>query len=129
MNTAVRQLLLRLSILTLLYATAGVAIKFSGSFSAYYFPAFPFLLIFFAFLYFFFSWSLLKTRHISPKQFINRFILLTSIKFFTLLAIIVFWLLLHRQQSVLFLSYVLALYFGFSLTAYSVILSKKNYDN
>ncbi len=129
MNIAIRQLFLHLSVLTLLYAVAGVVLKFSDSLSAYYLPAFPFLLLFFAFLYFLFSWSLLKARHISPKQFINRFILLTGIKFFTLLIIIVIWLLLHRQQSVLFLGYVLALYLGFSLTAYTVILSKKNYDN
>jgi hypothetical protein len=126
MNTATRQLILRLSVLTLLFAVAGVIIKFSDSFSAYYLPAFPYLLILFALLYFFFSWSLLKTRHISPKQFINRFILLTGIKFFMLLVIIVLWLLINRQQSALFLGYVLALYLGFSLTAYTMILSKKN---
>jgi hypothetical protein len=43
--------------------------------------------------------------------------------------VIILWLLINRQRSVIFLAYVLALYFGYSLTTYSVILSKKNYDN
>lgn len=124
-----RQLLIRLSLVTLLFGAAGMFIKSSPVYSSWYLPAFPLLLGIFVLLYFTFSWSLLKVRHSSPGQFINRFILLTGIKFFTLLVVIILWLLINRQRSVIFLAYVLALYFGYSLTTYSVILSKKNYDN
>jgi len=120
-----RQLLIRLFLVTLLFGAAGIFIKTSASYSSYYLPAFPLLLGIFVLIYFTFSWSLLKVRHISPRQFINRFILLTGIKFFTLLVVIILWLLIKRQESVIFLAYVLVLYFGYSLTAYSLILSKK----
>jgi len=129
MKVVIRQLFIRLSLVTLLFGAAGMFIRSSDSYSSYYLPAFPLLLGIFFLLYFSFSRALLKVRHISPGQFINRFILLTGIKFFVLLAVIIFWLLVNRQQSVIFLGYVLVLYFGYSLTAYSLILSKKIYDN
>ncbi len=125
MNAPARSLLIRLSLITLLFGAAGYFVKHSPL-SAYYLPAFPLLLLIFAVVYFLFSALLLPPKPLPPKQFINRFILLTGFKFLFLLFVIIIWLLLNRDNAVIFLAYVLVLYFGFSIVAYSSILSGKN---
>ncbi len=128
MSAPARALLIRLSLITLLFGAAGYYIDHS-SLSAYYLPAFPLLLLIFVVVYFAFAAFLLPPKPLSPKQFINRFILLTGFKFLFLLFVIIAWLLLKRDNAVIFLGYVLVLYLGYSIVAYSSILSRKNYDN
>ncbi len=128
MSAPARTLLIRLSVITLLFGAAGYYMKHS-SLSAYYLPAFPLLLLIFVVIYFAFSALLLPPNPLPPKLFINRFILLTGLKFLFLLFVIIAWLLLKRDNAVIFLGYVLVLYLVFSIVAYSSILSWKNYDN
>ena len=128
MSAAVRNVLIRILLLTLLFGAAGIYLKHSP-WSSYYLTAFPILLTLFATVYAAFSWALLSAVNISPSHFINRFVLLSGVKFFILLGVVIVWLFINRESSVTFLIYVFVLYSGYSLISYSTILAKKNYDN
>ena len=125
MRAAIRPVFIRLSLLTLLFGGAGFYILHSR-FAAWYLPAFPFLLLFFAVIFFTFSALLILAKQRPPREFINRFMLFTGIKFLTLLFAIVLWLFLGRDDPVIFLIYVLVLYLGFSIVSHLTILSGKD---
>ncbi len=112
--------LFRIGIITLIFII--VAFVIHQAFTQLYLPAFPALLFFFLILYLGFAFLVTRQGKNRSALFINRFILLTSIKFFLLFIFILLYLILVKKDNVLFLAYVLILYAGYSLAAYSSIL-------
>jgi len=116
-----RKPLIRTSITTFFFIVAAIILH--QLFSNFYLPVLPALIGFFLFLYLGFALLLLHKKNNKTARFINRFILLTVIKFFLLFIFILFYLILVKTNNVLFLIYVLILYAGYSLATYSAILS------
>lgn len=122
-----RTAIINIGITTLVYTLIAVFLRF-GPFQFLYLPVFPILLIFFLILYLAYSILLLSPKEKNPAKFINRFILLTGIKFFFLFMVVLLYLIFNKTYVVSFLIYVLILYAGYSISSYSVILTnnKKN---
>jgi len=118
-----RRPLIHISITTFFFIVAAVILH--QCFSKLYLSVIPALIGFFLFLYLGFAFLLLRKKNDKTARFINRFILLTGIKFFLLFVFILLYLILVKTNNALFLVYVLVLYTGYSLVTYSSILSAK----
>ncbi len=116
-----RKPLINISITTLFLIVAAIILH--RRFSYLYLPVTPPLIGFFLFLYLGFSFLLLRKKKDKTARFINRFILLTGVKFFLLFVFILLYLILVKTNNALFLAYVLVLYTVYSLVTYSSILS------
>ena len=120
-----KPLLIRIGAITLIFIIAAFIIH--QVFTQLYLSAFPALLVFSLIMYLGFAFLVTRQSKNRPTLFINRFILLTSIKFFLLFIFILLYLILVKENNVLFLAYVLILYAGYSLAAYSsILITEKN---
>ena len=116
-----RKPLIRIGIMTLSFIIAAVVLHLG--YAHFYLPVAPVMIVFFLLLYLGFVLLLLHKKDKKTVQFVNRFMLLTGIKFFLLFIFILFYLILVKTNNVLFLVYVLVMYTGYSLVTYSAILS------
>ncbi len=114
--------LIRIGIVTIFFIGAAFVLRLG--FPTFYIPVFPVLILFFLIIYLGFVFLLLRKEENHPPHFINRFLLLTGIKFFLIFFFILFYLIIFNTNSSLFLIYALILYTGYSLVTYSSILSK-----
>ncbi len=121
-----RTTIIYIGITTLVFILAAVFLRF-GPFQYLYLPVFPILLVFFLLLYLTYFLLLIRPEEKNPSKFINRFILLTGIKFLFLFIAILLYLIFNKTDIVSFLIYVLIMYAGYSISSYTAILiNKKN---
>jgi len=111
----------QLSVLTIIVGAFGGAF-FLTILKEYYLPIFPFMLVFFALLTASFYVILKRTLNNKPKSFSNMFMGLSAGKLFSMLLLIVIYLILRRETVIPFLAGTFLLYLVFTFYEVKTLL-------
>ena len=111
----------QLTILTIIVGALGGAL-FLTILKEYYLPIFPFMLVFFAIMTASFYLVLKRTLNNKPKSFSNMFMGLSAGKLFSMLLLIVVYLILRRETVIPFLAGTFLLYLVFTFFEVKTLL-------
>ena len=122
MKSALLSFLLKLLLFTAVLAIAGYLV-FHYSLNEYFFPALPFVYLYFFLLTLGVHAILLKANEKRPQQFVVRFMAATTFKLTVSVAVMVICALLDREKAVPFILAFAVLYLLY--TAFEVALLQK----